>query len=200
VLTNKNQDQRWLPENAGNVLCAKVAQVVYEHFAKSKPTEEASGLKPGEERLVIGPFLLGDLYERYDNLQRRGDAIWDRAGLKKQEVIEALNECKIHILDKRTKESGKWRFTGTDHTSMIEGKLSWTFKNKDGKVIKMNVKEVKLAVSHLDYTVTPPIKDEVGLNPGIEFSPALDDGTLTTYFVPPTFAYDINGKVISKRK
>jgi beta-lactamase class A len=38
VLTNENEDQRWKPDNAGNVLCAKVAQAVYEHFN--------TGLKP----------------------------------------------------------------------------------------------------------------------------------------------------------
>jgi beta-lactamase class A len=32
VLTSENEDQRWKPDNAGNVLCAKVAQAVYEHF------------------------------------------------------------------------------------------------------------------------------------------------------------------------
>jgi len=32
VLTNENRDQGWLQENAGNVLCAKVAKEVYEHF------------------------------------------------------------------------------------------------------------------------------------------------------------------------
>jgi beta-lactamase class A len=32
VLTSENEDQRWKPDNAGNVLCAKVALAVYEHF------------------------------------------------------------------------------------------------------------------------------------------------------------------------
>jgi D-alanyl-D-alanine carboxypeptidase (penicillin-binding protein 5/6)/beta-lactamase class A len=32
VLTNENEDQRWKPDNAGNVFCAKVAEVVYAHF------------------------------------------------------------------------------------------------------------------------------------------------------------------------
>jgi beta-lactamase class A len=32
VLTNENTDQRWASDNAGNLLCAKVAQAVYEHF------------------------------------------------------------------------------------------------------------------------------------------------------------------------
>jgi D-alanyl-D-alanine carboxypeptidase (penicillin-binding protein 5/6)/beta-lactamase class A len=38
VLTNENEDQRWKPDNAGNVLCANVGQAVYEHFD--------TGLKP----------------------------------------------------------------------------------------------------------------------------------------------------------
>jgi beta-lactamase class A len=32
VLTNENEDQRWKPDNAGNVLCAKVAEAVFTHF------------------------------------------------------------------------------------------------------------------------------------------------------------------------
>ncbi|HEY1861542.1 MAG TPA: serine hydrolase [Gemmataceae bacterium] len=38
VLTWENEDQRWKPDNAGNVICAKVAQAVFEHFN--------TGLKP----------------------------------------------------------------------------------------------------------------------------------------------------------
>ena len=34
VLTDDNEDQRWRPDNAGNVLCAKVAKVVYDYFAE----------------------------------------------------------------------------------------------------------------------------------------------------------------------
>ena len=33
VLTTHNEDQRWRPDNAGNVLCARVAREVYDHFA-----------------------------------------------------------------------------------------------------------------------------------------------------------------------
>jgi beta-lactamase class A len=32
VLTNGNADRRWVSENAGNMLCARVAQAVYEHY------------------------------------------------------------------------------------------------------------------------------------------------------------------------
>ena len=32
VLTDKNEDQRWVPDAAGTLLCAKVAREVFEHF------------------------------------------------------------------------------------------------------------------------------------------------------------------------
>jgi beta-lactamase class A len=32
VLTNGNADRRWVSDNAGNMLCARVAQAVYEHY------------------------------------------------------------------------------------------------------------------------------------------------------------------------
>jgi hypothetical protein len=32
VLTNGNKDQRWQRDNAGNLLCARVAREVYDHF------------------------------------------------------------------------------------------------------------------------------------------------------------------------
>ena len=34
VLTDENKDQSWTPDNAGNLLCAKVAKEVYDHFHK----------------------------------------------------------------------------------------------------------------------------------------------------------------------
>ena len=36
VMTNDNKDHRWRPDNAGNLLCAKVAKAVYDHFAAKK--------------------------------------------------------------------------------------------------------------------------------------------------------------------
>lgn len=39
VLTTENKDQRWKPDNAGNVLCARVAKEVYDHFSNTvKPS------------------------------------------------------------------------------------------------------------------------------------------------------------------
>ncbi|WZP00946.1 serine hydrolase [Isosphaeraceae bacterium EP7] len=40
VLTSKNEDKRWVPENAGNVLCAEVAREVFDHF-QPKPAADA---------------------------------------------------------------------------------------------------------------------------------------------------------------
>jgi beta-lactamase class A len=42
VLTNGNEDQEWRPDNAGNVLCAKVAKAVYDHFAAPAAARSAA--------------------------------------------------------------------------------------------------------------------------------------------------------------
>jgi beta-lactamase class A len=47
VLTDKNQDKRWVLDNAGNLFCAHVAKAVYDHFT-SKP---AARLKKGSDPL-----------------------------------------------------------------------------------------------------------------------------------------------------
>jgi beta-lactamase class A len=36
VMTDENKDQRWVADNAGNLLCAKVAKAVYDHYAEKK--------------------------------------------------------------------------------------------------------------------------------------------------------------------
>jgi len=36
VLTTNNKDRRWQSDNAGNLLCARVAKAVYDHFAAAK--------------------------------------------------------------------------------------------------------------------------------------------------------------------
>ena len=41
VLTSENKDQRWSDENAGKVLCARIAKAVYDHFT-SDPTLPAA--------------------------------------------------------------------------------------------------------------------------------------------------------------
>src|SRR5262249_6860174 len=41
VLTDGNADRRWVDDNAGNILCAKVAREVYDHFNSPKSLKEA---------------------------------------------------------------------------------------------------------------------------------------------------------------
>ena len=41
VLTDKNEDKRWVLDNAGNLFCAHVAKEVYDHF-----TCQSSGDRP----------------------------------------------------------------------------------------------------------------------------------------------------------
>src|SRR5262249_50249931 len=38
VMTDENKDQRWVADNAGDVLCAKVAKSVYDYYAGKGPT------------------------------------------------------------------------------------------------------------------------------------------------------------------
>jgi beta-lactamase class A len=42
VLTDGNADRRWASDNAGNVLCAKVAKAVYDHFNEKDQSKAAS--------------------------------------------------------------------------------------------------------------------------------------------------------------
>lgn len=42
VLTTHNKDRRWQSDNAGNVLCARVAKAVYDHFATTKQSRTES--------------------------------------------------------------------------------------------------------------------------------------------------------------
>ena len=41
VLTSHNKDQRWVPENAGNVLCANIARAAYDYFNSDEPTDDS---------------------------------------------------------------------------------------------------------------------------------------------------------------
>jgi beta-lactamase class A len=47
VLTTDNEDQSWGPDNAGNLLCARVAEQVFLHFKARKVAAAPSEPKPG---------------------------------------------------------------------------------------------------------------------------------------------------------
>ncbi len=50
VLSYDNEDKRWVPDNAGNVLCADVARAVYEHFDRPGPGSSKTSTTAGPAR------------------------------------------------------------------------------------------------------------------------------------------------------
>jgi D-alanyl-D-alanine carboxypeptidase len=63
VMTKNNKDQRWTDDNAGDVLCARIALAVYEHFnpvAPSQPGKEKTGLERPRQIQLAGASSGGD--------------------------------------------------------------------------------------------------------------------------------------------
>ncbi len=52
VLTNENKDTRWTDDNAGDLLCAKIARAVYDHFNPPAADKEKNGAAIIERRPV----------------------------------------------------------------------------------------------------------------------------------------------------
>jgi hypothetical protein len=50
VLSCENEDKRWVPDNAGNVLCAEVAREVFQYYRK--PTRPQSPAQPRQAPLA----------------------------------------------------------------------------------------------------------------------------------------------------
>jgi beta-lactamase class A len=46
VMTAENEDESWIPDNAGNRLCAEIARAVHEHFRAKSPEAKASEPTP----------------------------------------------------------------------------------------------------------------------------------------------------------
>lgn len=50
VLSSDNEDTRWVPDNAGNRLCAEVARVVYDHFSPADAPNADKNAQAGSAR------------------------------------------------------------------------------------------------------------------------------------------------------
>jgi beta-lactamase class A len=50
VMTMDNEDHRWVPDNAGNRLCAEVARAVYDHFGRAPAGAGAKAGKTADNR------------------------------------------------------------------------------------------------------------------------------------------------------
>lgn len=53
VLTSENEDQRWIHDNAANVLCGKIGRAVIERFGDASSTPTAPNLSEGSYGLVV---------------------------------------------------------------------------------------------------------------------------------------------------
>jgi beta-lactamase class A len=49
VMSYENEDKRWVPDNAGNRLCAEIARAVYDHFDRA-PAGDAKAKKTADNR------------------------------------------------------------------------------------------------------------------------------------------------------
>src|SRR5262249_7112829 len=58
-LSCDNEDKRWVPDNAGNVLCAEVAREVFQYYRKAPRPESAGQPRPaslaGSDAKVAAP-------------------------------------------------------------------------------------------------------------------------------------------------
>jgi beta-lactamase class A len=50
VMSYDNEDKRWVPDNAGNRLCAEVARAVYDHFDRHPDAVDAKAKKTADNR------------------------------------------------------------------------------------------------------------------------------------------------------
>ena len=53
VLTNENKDRRWTEDNAGEVLSAKIARIVYDHYQKGRETAAKVTLRLGSQGTTV---------------------------------------------------------------------------------------------------------------------------------------------------
>ena len=58
VLSFENEDKRWVPDNAGNRLCADIARAVYDHFNEASKRSEPHR-RPKRDDLDTSSFISG---------------------------------------------------------------------------------------------------------------------------------------------
>jgi hypothetical protein len=106
-------------------------------------------VKDEEEVVLVGPFLLGDLYAQMDDKELLTN-IPEGGGPSNKAIIRTLNKCKVYIIDKRkrpTQKGGKAFLSDSRPKVVLEGKLSFTLEDKKGKLFKIHVMEAKMGGS-----------------------------------------------------
>ena len=82
VLTDENEDRRWVPDNAGNRLCAEVARAVFDHFRAEASRADGryrARPRPRETTMAI-PRLPPHRMAGGDARRPRRPAAWPRPG------------------------------------------------------------------------------------------------------------------------
>src|SRR5262249_40039265 len=127
--------------------------------------QKAGASKPAsnEELFVIGPYNLGDLYEKWKDstsMVTIGAAYAEKDGASDAEIVKSLNDTRVYIIDKRIRRDSLWRFasyTGKDHPKAAgEGKMFHEFKTKKGH-FSIEIAELYIMGGSLgtDSTVSP---------------------------------------------
>jgi D-alanyl-D-alanine carboxypeptidase len=124
VLTDKNTDTRWTDDNAGDLLCAKIARAVFDHFQQPRDPDKTSGggdqnseksedLPPSEKLPDLLPRdpLSGPPFTACRNWviaeSRTGKILWDS---KSAEVVDSASTTKImtaHVILNLASENPK---------------------------------------------------------------------------------------------
>jgi hypothetical protein len=107
--------------------------------------------------LIVGPFRLGDAFQQMSETDREigsAEAITKGGGPNKEDIVRALNDCKVYVIQARKKAASKpdkWDFADLKGTpkAVVEGKLSFRLKDRKGKDFNIHVRE--LNVLSLDY-------------------------------------------------
>jgi hypothetical protein len=164
------------------------------------------GKKTQGEPLILGPFLLGDLYHNMPD-QTLSDApfrhlrelISGAAGPAHKEVVKALNQCKLYVIARTAQAPGKRakEFVGWTAKIVVEGALSFDLKDQKGRRFRIHLKKVSLSKGVINVSQDPHYwetnvvvqlrVDRVSAKPEPLFSDLM--------FGSRAFSFDVNGKV-----
>ena len=104
---------------------------------------------------LLGPFLLGDLYDRMPDQTLLGlpvphlkSRILAAGGPTHAEVVKALNQCKLYVIDRTVtiKRRGKTvkEFAEEDAQVVAEGPLTFALKDSNRQRFDLQVKQARL--------------------------------------------------------
>ncbi len=144
-------------------------------------------------------FTLGAIFEASDHENR--DLFLKDCQLHLKQVVKALDECKLTVVqNKAAPKSGQQSNHFRDLELLVEGKKAFVLKDKTGKDISLEVKDVKLALSSINSSKKPTryeflIGFSIAGKHSVKLFGFLDgEHTFTWGFTSPWYGYDAEGK------